>query len=91
VGVGLDLDGFVAAGGAEELPDRPAGPRFDPAADGQGGEDYGRVGFDRVALVVVDGAGLQVALGQPDDFSISNNRRYEPITNSAVICRDPRW
>jgi hypothetical protein len=37
-GACLDRDGAVAAGGADELPDRPAGPCLDPAGDGQGGE-----------------------------------------------------
>ena len=32
---GLDLDGAAAAGGADELPDRPARLGFDPAADGE--------------------------------------------------------
>ncbi len=30
----LDLDGAVAAGGADEFPDWPAGPVLDPPADG---------------------------------------------------------
>jgi hypothetical protein len=41
---GLDLDLAVAAGGLDELPDRPAGLRLDPAADGQGGEHDSEVG-----------------------------------------------
>ena len=63
---GLDLDGAVAAGGADELPDRPARPGFDSAADREGGEHDGQVGVDGVALVVVDGPGLQVVLGHPE-------------------------
>jgi hypothetical protein len=47
---GLDLDGAVAACGANEFPDGPAGPVLDPPADGQGGGDDGQVGFDGVAL-----------------------------------------
>jgi hypothetical protein len=39
---GLDLDGAVWRGLRDELPDRPAGPIFDPAADRQGGVDYVR-------------------------------------------------
>ena len=58
---GLDLNGAVAAGGLDEFPDRPAGLRLDPPADGEGGEDDGEVGLDGVALAVVDGPGLQVA------------------------------
>ena len=43
---GLDLDGPAAAGGADEFPDRPARLRFDPAADREGGEHDGQVGFE---------------------------------------------
>lgn len=67
---GLDLDGVVAACG----PDEPACLCFDPAADGQGGEHYGQVGFEGVALVAVDGK----------DFSISMSRWQALITKSAV-------
>jgi hypothetical protein len=81
---GLDLEGAVAAGGLDELADGPAGLVLDPAADRQGREDDGQVGLDRVAEVVVDGPGLQVAFAIRKDFSISKSRRYEPITNSAV-------
>jgi hypothetical protein len=62
---GLDLDGAVAAGGADELADRSACPVFGRAADGQGGEPDREVGFDGVPLVVVDRPGLQVVLGHP--------------------------
>ena len=58
---GLDLDGAVAAGGLDEFPDNPAGSRFDPPGDGEGGEDDGQVGLDGVALAVVDAPGLQVS------------------------------
>ena len=34
---------------------------LDPAADGEGGEDDGQVGFDRDALAVLDRPALQVA------------------------------
>jgi hypothetical protein len=47
------LDGAVAAGGADELPDGPAGGIFDPAANGGGGEQSGEVDFDGVVLLVV--------------------------------------
>ena len=63
---GLDLDGAVAAGGLDEFPDGPAGLCLDPAADGKGGEHDGEVGFDGVALAVVDRPGLQVVLGHPE-------------------------
>jgi hypothetical protein len=66
VRAGLDRDGAVAAGCLDELADGPAGLVLDPAADGQGGEDDGQVGFDGVALAVLDGSGLQVALGHPE-------------------------
>jgi len=57
---GLDLDRTVAAGRLDELPDRPSGCRLDPAGDGERGEDDRQVGLDGVALVVVNGAGLEV-------------------------------
>ena len=41
---------------------------LDPAADGEGGEHDGQVGLDGVALAVVDGPGLQVALGHAEAF-----------------------
>jgi hypothetical protein len=51
---GLDLDSAVAAGGAKELADGPAGLALDPARDGQGSEhdcqvdlDEGPAGGDR--------------------------------------------
>src|SRR5262250_800223 len=65
---GLDLDLAVAAGGLDELPDRPAGSRLDPAADGEGGEHDVQVGVDGVALAVVDGPGLQVRLRHSEAF-----------------------
>ena len=39
-----------SGGGLDELLDRPAGLAFQPAADREGGEHDGGVGFDRVAL-----------------------------------------
>jgi hypothetical protein len=72
---GLDLEGAVSAGGLGEFADGPAGLVLDPAADRQGREDDGQVGLDRVALVVVDGPGLQVVLGHTEAFSISKSRR----------------
>ena len=69
VRVGLDLDGLVAAGGADEPADRPSGLRFAPAADGQGGEHDGQVCRLRsVAFVVVDGPSLQSCLDMRKDF-----------------------
>jgi hypothetical protein len=47
---GLDLDGAVAAGGLDELSDRPAGPVLDRAADRERREDDGQVRFDRVLV-----------------------------------------
>ena len=52
VGAGLDGDGAVAAGGADELPDAPASGGLDPVADGQGGELNRQAGFDGVAFAV---------------------------------------
>jgi hypothetical protein len=63
---GLDLDGAVAAGSADEIPDGPAAPVLDPAADGQGGE--------LVALVVVDRPACRSCLDMRNDFSITNSR-----------------
>jgi hypothetical protein len=57
---GLGLDGAVSAGCLDEFSDRPACLCLDPAADGEGCEDDGEVGFDGVALAVVDRPGLQV-------------------------------
>ena len=54
---GLDLHGAVAAGGADEFLDAPAGLGLDPVADGHGGEHDGQVGVDGFAFVVVDRAG----------------------------------
>ena len=65
---GLDCDGPVAAGGLDELADGPAGLALDPAADCQCREDDGHVRLDRVAQMVVDGPGLQVAFGHPEGF-----------------------
>jgi hypothetical protein len=65
---GLDLDLAVAAGGLHKFPDRPAGPGFDPPADGEGGEHDRQEGFDGVALAVVDRPGLQIALRHPERF-----------------------
>ena len=63
---GLDLNGAAAAGGLNEFPDRPACLRFDPAANGEGGEDDGEVCLDGVALAMVDRPGLQVVLGHAE-------------------------
>ncbi len=65
---GLDLDGAVAAGGFDELADGPAGLVLDPAADRQCRQDDGQVGFDRVAQMVVEGPGLQIAFRHPEGF-----------------------
>src|SRR3954465_9997502 len=65
-GAGLDLGGAVAAGGADELLDRPAGRVLDEAGDGQGGEHDREVGLDRVTLVVVDRSGGQGGFGHPE-------------------------
>ena len=54
VSAGADLDRAVAAGGANEFLDRPAGAVLDEPGDGQRGEHDGEVGFDGVAFVVVD-------------------------------------
>jgi hypothetical protein len=62
VPAGADLHGAVAAGGANELPDGPAGAVLDESGDGQGGEDDREAGLDGVALAVTDGPCPQVGL-----------------------------
>jgi len=62
---GADLNGAVAAGGADEALDRPAGPAFDVVGDREGGEHDRQMGIDRVALVVVDRPRAQVVLRSP--------------------------
>lgn len=47
--------------------DHPGGG-LDPFRDGESGHDDGEVRFDEVALMVVDGSGLKVALGHPGCF-----------------------
>lgn len=63
---GLDLDGAVAAGGADELLDRPAGAVFDPAGHGEGGKHDGQVRVDRPAPVVVDQPRVKVVFGHTE-------------------------
>lgn len=63
---GLDRDGAVAAGGADEFLDAPARLGFDVVADGHGGQHDAQVGFDGVAQTVIDRAGLQVVFGHPE-------------------------
>jgi hypothetical protein len=43
---GADLDGAVAAGGADEFPDGPAGAVPGEPGDGEGGEDGAQVGVE---------------------------------------------
>ena len=57
VAAGVDLDGAVAAQGADEFLDRPTGPGLDAVGDCQRGEDDGEVGVDGFAFVVVDRPG----------------------------------
>jgi hypothetical protein len=49
------VDGEDVGAEPGRFPDRPAGSRFDPPGDGEGGEDDRQVGLDGVALAVVDG------------------------------------
>ena len=62
---------------------------LDPAADREGCEDDGQVGFDGVAQVVVDGPGPQLGLDMRKLFSIWKIWWQAPITNSAVTGRRP--
>ena len=64
-----DLDSAVAAGGAGEPLDGPAGAGLDEPGDGEGGEHDGQVGVDGLTFVVADRAGLQVVLDILNDFS----------------------
>ena len=64
----------VAAGGADESPDRPACPVFEPAADGHGGEPNGEVGF-RVPQMAAGRAGLQDRVRLQDRPKDSRNGR----------------
>ena len=66
MGAGFDLHGAVAAGGGDELLDRPAGTFLDDAGDREGGEHDAQVGFDGVTGVVEDRPGGQVALGHAE-------------------------
>jgi len=50
VAAGADLDGAVAAGGADEFLDEPAGAAPGEPRDGQGGEHDDQVGPDGAAL-----------------------------------------
>ena len=63
---GADLDGAVAAGGADELLDGPAGAVLDEPGDGQGGEHDRQVRVDRFTDVVIDRPGLQVVFGHAE-------------------------
>jgi hypothetical protein len=65
---GADLDGAIAAGGADEFLDGPAGAVLYEPGDGEGGEDDREVGLDRVPLAVVDRPGPQVVLSYPEAF-----------------------
>ena len=67
---GADLDGAVAAGGADELLGGPAGAALDEPGDGQGGEDDREVGLDGVPLAVVDRPGPQVVFDMRKLFSM---------------------
>jgi hypothetical protein len=78
VWAGLDLDGAVAAGGLDELADGPAGLVLDPPADRERREHDGQVRFDRVPGAVVDGPGLQVALGHPEALLDGLTRKLGP-------------
>jgi len=49
----LDFDGAVAAGGADELPDRPTRLVLDPTADSQRGEDDCQVSLTWVCLPTI--------------------------------------
>jgi hypothetical protein len=54
----LDLDDAVAACGADEFLDAPAGLVLDPMPYCECAELYGQVGLDGLANVVVDRPGL---------------------------------
>jgi hypothetical protein len=54
VSTGFDVDGSVAAGGADEFLDSPAGLGLDVVTDGHRGENDRQVRLDRFAGAVID-------------------------------------
>jgi hypothetical protein len=68
-----DVDGSVAAGGADELLDRPSGAVLDEPADREGGEHDRQVRLDRLAFVVVERA-ARSCLDIRNECSIWNTR-----------------
>lgn len=75
---GLGLDGAVAAGGLYELANGPAGPRFDPAADRQGGEDDGQVALIESRRWWQTGRACRSCLDIRNDFVC--------VSKTAAIC-----
>jgi hypothetical protein len=81
---GVDLNGAVSARGLYEFPDRAAGLRLDPAADGERGEHNGEMGLDGVALAVVDLAVHVRGLRCPGGSYASAGARHAEITIAAA-------
>jgi len=77
---GLDLDRAVATGGLDRFPDRPAGSRFNPPADRQGGEHDREAGFGQVALAVADGRTCRLVLDVRKLFSTFQRSWQLPMT-----------
>ena len=63
---GIDSDGAVAAGGADEFLDAPTSLGLNLVTDRHRGDDDAQVRLDRLADVVVDRAGGGVVLGHPE-------------------------
>jgi hypothetical protein len=71
VGGGLDLDGAVAAGGAGEFPDRPAGLVFDPALTARAAKDA--VGLTWPVPAPGHGTRSRLDVGQPPRLTLASN------------------
>jgi hypothetical protein len=65
---GFDFHGAVSAGSADEFLDAPTGLGLNVMTDGHRRDDNAQVGFDGLAHVVIDRAGLQVVLRHPKAF-----------------------
>lgn len=64
---------------------------FDSAAERQRGEDDDQVGFDGVALVVIDRLGLQAALGHAKGLCGDAAVCIPIVTISCIMRSDDCW
>jgi len=81
---GLDLNGAVSAGCLDELPDRPAGLRLDPAADGEGGAHDREAGLDGVAPA----KRRRAKRPKPSEQGVGSAQRVP--THCAEVCGSPQ-